>query len=1018
MPERLAYDEAMQFSSIRLKMPVPELKQGKVEMVSIPTSRGILERPWGIEGGFAVVYKFRRSNGTVCALRCFRVPMSPDTQFRYEHIGSYFHAHVRAITAGFRYYDAAIVVKEQGKPPDQRYPVIEMDWIDGVTLVDKVNELCKKRNRPALKALAEEWLSILRIMQQAHIAHGDLSGVNIMVDAGNKLVLIDYDGVYIPEFAGLPQTVIGQEDFQHPQMAQRQFNEHMDAFSALVIYCSLLAVTSKPELWDTYSKFGPDGKLQDVNMLFRQSDFRDPQQSPLFHALEHLGDTHLTRMIQELKRACLQPINQVQFPFALIDPDYQQKQAFVLLEHALKTDNDEQIASAWLPLLERYQPAQPYRSRVLLAQQRVSALQAFRQAITTGDLQRILNSYNAQLLDTSSSITSQERNLLSLARSFLQAYQNNTDDLLTIADRLRNSLTSVYIVFTPQQQQHLTRISQRKLAHETMQKAFNSKNIEQIASIYPLLHLLKALTPEEQQTIKLAADFINLFTSTNSARDDQAFLVSYDALYQEPYTRFFTFTPQQEQRASSIRKRITALENFRLALATRSPWRLVKAYDPIWDAHLTPTERELLALARPLTEALRTNDDLQLLAINTTLQQSSSHAFFLLTDEEKQRISLAKQRQDALLKFRTALLSKDPHAIVTAYPASLDTGTALLPAERDLLAHARMFVQAFTLDEDETFLATLNALQQSGLEQFFLITSEEQRRFILAQQRIQAIQSFRNALSSTPTDAQSLLDAYDASLLDASSVVTAEEREIVDAALRYLAMCEAVRAGIQITNDDERDEAIRKTYDSTLAQRFTNITPAEQACIELAMLLPKVEDLLKKGEYEQIFILADTIQRTTGQQINGQLVMKLKRATMGFIRRQDLKHLRVQVEDRGNINYAVVTWQWPISAFIQIALLTWRFELQPLHPSKVKDWQDPEWHYHEVRRKDNAHEGRVEFPVGRGTRLYIRGYAALLDTWEREPDTQEPKRVWRFSSGDEPTASAEATSPQIIWRNA
>ena len=75
MPERLAYDEAMQFSSIRLKMPVPELKQGKVEMVSIPTSRGILERPWGIEGGFAVVYKFRRNNGTVCSRSMMWMPL-------------------------------------------------------------------------------------------------------------------------------------------------------------------------------------------------------------------------------------------------------------------------------------------------------------------------------------------------------------------------------------------------------------------------------------------------------------------------------------------------------------------------------------------------------------------------------------------------------------------------------------------------------------------------------------------------------------------------------------------------------------------------------------------------------------------------------------------------------------------------------------------------------------------------------------------------------------------------------
>src|SRR5579863_2711256 len=114
MPERLAYDEAMFFSAVRLKMQDPELKQGKVETVTIKTARGEIERPWGIEGGFAVVYKFRTKSGKVCALRCFRVPMNPDTQFRYERIGPYFHAHAPDITAGFKYHDAGIVVKEQG----------------------------------------------------------------------------------------------------------------------------------------------------------------------------------------------------------------------------------------------------------------------------------------------------------------------------------------------------------------------------------------------------------------------------------------------------------------------------------------------------------------------------------------------------------------------------------------------------------------------------------------------------------------------------------------------------------------------------------------------------------------------------------------------------------------------------------------------------------------------------------------------------------------------------------------
>src|SRR5205823_12652164 len=139
-----------------------------------------------------------------------------------------------------------------------------------------------KRNCAALKDLAEQWLNIIRVMRDARIAHGDLAGVNVMVRVDGKMILIDYDGVYIPEFAVLSQILFGQDDFQHPQMTQRKFHEHMDAFSALVIYIALIALAAKPELWDKYAKIGLDGKLLDVNILFRRQDFQDPSQSLLF----------------------------------------------------------------------------------------------------------------------------------------------------------------------------------------------------------------------------------------------------------------------------------------------------------------------------------------------------------------------------------------------------------------------------------------------------------------------------------------------------------------------------------------------------------------------------------------------------------------------------------------------------------------------------------------------------------------------------------------------------------------
>lgn len=999
MPERLAYDEAMQFSTIRLKVQNPELKQGKVEMVTIPTSMGTIERPWGIEGGFAVVYKFRRKSGSFCALRCFRVPMSSDTQFRYERIGPYFQTHLREITAGFKYYDAAIVVKEQGKPQNQAYPVIEMDWVDGVTLVDKIHELCRMGDRATLKNLAEQWLHIVRTMQNARIAHGDLAGVNVMVRVDGKMVLVDYDGVYIPEFAGFAQVLLGQDDFQHPQMSKRAFHEHMDAFSALVMYIALIALSIKPELWEKYAKIGLDGKLLDVNMLFRRQDYLDPQQSPLFRELEQLGDQRLSTMLQELKRACLEPINDVRFPFTLVDPAYEQKQALAKLESALQTNDDEHIVSCWVADLEHYAPAQHYRSRVQQAQQRVKALQAFRAALTTGNLQHMLNNYDVAQLDASQSISAEERSLLSLARKYLQEYNDDNEEMVTTADALQNTIKVTHVVFTTQQQQRLALARQRKKALQAIQAAFASSSIEQIAAVYPSVQNLKGLTREERRWAELATAFMQAYHAT----DDDTYLAAYDAIQDLRKQGVFVCTQPQEQRAMLIRRRKEALERFHIALTSRSPWRLAAAYDTILDnsSQVTTMERERLNLARLLTEAFKAGDDDQLVAADAALRQSPHQAFFLLTNEEKQRITFAQLQKAALLYFRDALKSRKAATIVAAYSTHLDANKQVSREERERLAIARMFVQAFDSDNDDAFTALDEALQKPVASNFFIITPAQRERIALAQQRSQALKTFRHALVSTPRNAQGIIEAYDASLLEKSPNVTNEQREIVAAAHRFLAMCEALKTALQAGSDDR----IRAVYDPALAQRFAGISPRDQQRIDRAMLIKTLEDLLSNRDYEQALLLAQSIQKTTGQEMSDSLTFKLKRAMIRFIREHDLTHMTLQIAERADNNYAIVSWQWPTTSLIQNAVIVWRSDTWPNRPSE----QSPEERQVWVRRKNNVLEDRHIFSIGKGGQIYVRGYAAILDTWDQE-------KVWRFSGGNDSTSYAEAASPQMTWR--
>ena len=182
MPERLAYDEAMRASAFRLQVQDQDLKEGSVEMMTIHSAVSSYARPWGLQGGFAIVYKFRTKSGKFRALRCFLKKIDQETLFLYERIGPYFHTHIPDITAGFRYHDPGILVSVQGQPKKVAYPVIEMEWIEGSTLLDNVHDLCTKRNRAALERVCQQWLALLQKLRQAHIAHGDLAASNVMVD--------------------------------------------------------------------------------------------------------------------------------------------------------------------------------------------------------------------------------------------------------------------------------------------------------------------------------------------------------------------------------------------------------------------------------------------------------------------------------------------------------------------------------------------------------------------------------------------------------------------------------------------------------------------------------------------------------------------------------------------------------------------------------------------------------------------------------------------------------------------
>lgn len=580
MPDRLSYDEAMLYAARTLKIKDPDIKQGMVETIDISTSAGNLKKPWGVEGGFAVVYKFRTQSGQMKAMRCFRVPMHPDTRSRYEKMSDYFCQHVPNITIDFRYYEDGILVKESIQSAHKiTCPVIVMEWVEGMMLLEKVDQLCKQKDTHTLAELAEQWLQLMKTMWKANLAHGDLAGVNVMVRPDGQLVLIDYDGVYIPEFQGMQQIVLGQQGYQHPQVTLRQFNEYMDDFSALVIYLSLLALQNRPELWQKYVKRNVKGQL-DGTMLFTKDDFDNPNTSPIFNDLHKSINQRVRDLTRALHEACLQPIVEIRFPKEIADPDYAKELALQRLKEAIQQNDEDQIIKEW-DLLEGYPYAQQYKPRVSEAKKHKAVLNTLNDALASRDVNNIAVVANLEgLSELTIGVT--ERQVLSLAKSFMEAIRNDDDNqMLNYWQKIEQLPLQGQLLVNSQQRQRLDLAEKRKTILTRFRRACyqcQNRKARIILSAYsPILDGSPNLGKQERELVKAARSYIDMIGKVRRAllmNNGHGDVVQFAAVYDEELDqRFDDFLPKERRQIEVLKKygklnRALAGKVSRLALAT------------------------------------------------------------------------------------------------------------------------------------------------------------------------------------------------------------------------------------------------------------------------------------------------------------------------------------------------------------------------------------------------------------------------------------------------------------------
>jgi len=225
-------------------------------------------------GNFAVVFKMQAPTGEYHALKCFLRDQEERSE-RYRLIAEELQYVQSTYLVKFRYLESELFV-DVPNTGGEEYPVLLMDWIDGIPLDQYLKTIINKSYEKDL--LAYRFSLLARWLVTQPFAHGDLKPDNICVRDDGSLVLLDYDGMYVPALSGRKPLEQGSPHYRHPLRSTLPFDEHIDDYSLSLILLSLRAIAFERCLYYKYSS--------NEYLLFSEKDQMNPYTSPVFTELE------------------------------------------------------------------------------------------------------------------------------------------------------------------------------------------------------------------------------------------------------------------------------------------------------------------------------------------------------------------------------------------------------------------------------------------------------------------------------------------------------------------------------------------------------------------------------------------------------------------------------------------------------------------------------------------------------------------------------------------------------------
>ena len=213
-------------------------------------------------GGFSVVFKMKdEQSGKFYAVKCF-IKEQEGRSESYKLIADELEFVSSNFLTSIKFYEKELFV-DSGQTRETEFPVLLMDWVDGEPLDKYIHN--NANNQYALEILSYRFGKLSAWLLAQPFAHGDLKPDNILVKEDGSIVLVDYDGMYVPAMKGQKARELGSPNFRHPSRTEEAFDERIDDFSIALIALSIKAFSLNTELISEY--------CTNDFMLFRIEDY-------------------------------------------------------------------------------------------------------------------------------------------------------------------------------------------------------------------------------------------------------------------------------------------------------------------------------------------------------------------------------------------------------------------------------------------------------------------------------------------------------------------------------------------------------------------------------------------------------------------------------------------------------------------------------------------------------------------------------------------------------------------------